>query len=132
MVHQIDGCFAQFFGFAAELFGSRLVVGHDAIMPQVKALFGVVWVGWIVTVSGYAAEVALLVHHLAVFVGGFVGVQVDRLLADRAGELLFVETVGCHIRLISPYAGKFITNAIYRTWKCSIADSAILYRQRAL
>jgi hypothetical protein len=122
---------AQFFGFAAALFGSRLV-GHDAIMPQVKALLGVVIVGRAVIVSGNTLEVTFLVYHLAVFVGGCVGVQVDRLLTDRAGELLFVETVGCHIRLISPYAGKFITNAIYRTQKCSISDSAILYRQWAL
>jgi hypothetical protein len=102
-------------------------------MPQVKALLGVVIVGRAVIVSANTLEVTFLVYHLAIFVGGCVGVQVDRLLADRAGELLFVETVDCiHIRLISPYAGKFITNDIYRTRKCSIADSAILYGQRAL
>jgi len=76
----------------------------------------VVWVGRIVAVPGYAAEVAFFVHHLAVFVGCFVGIQVDGLLANRAGELLFAKSVGFHICLISPY-GKSVYHQCYIPYK---------------
>jgi hypothetical protein len=70
-----------------------------------KFLFGVVWVGWIVTVSANALNIAFLVHDLAVFVGCFVGIQVDRLLADRAGKLSFPRSGRyAHGDLISAYA----------------------------
>ena len=55
--------------------------------------------------SANALDVALLVHHLAVLVGCFVGIQVDRLLADRAGKLSFPRSGRyAHDDLIFAYA----------------------------
>jgi len=59
-------------------------------------------IGWIVPVRHQPLQVAAFVYNFAVLIGIAVSVQVDWLLADRAGERIFFRArVIVHISLIS-------------------------------